>query len=160
MYLGSLSRWASICTEFTEFVWTFSIVLYSKKHDVSETGSVSVLKWRWGRRHLLSWAPQRELISITGIPDDGKSPDTFCEFCTTYTIVRILSSLSGHIFVSQSNKTLCGLVVRVPVYRSRGPGFDSRCYQIFWEVVGLERSPLSHVRIFEKLLEKTVAAPV
>jgi hypothetical protein len=31
-------------TEFTEFFWTFSIVLYSKKHDVSETGSVSVLK--------------------------------------------------------------------------------------------------------------------
>jgi hypothetical protein len=26
---------------------------------------------------------------------------------------------------------LCGIVVRVPGYRSRGPGFDSRCYQIF-----------------------------
>jgi hypothetical protein len=26
---------------------------------------------------------------------------------------------------------LCGLVVRVPSYRSRGPGFDSRRYQIF-----------------------------
>jgi hypothetical protein len=26
---------------------------------------------------------------------------------------------------------LCGLVVRVPGYRSRGPGFDSRLYQIF-----------------------------
>jgi hypothetical protein len=24
-----------------------------------------------------------------------------------------------------------GLVVRVPGYRSRDPGFDSRCYQIF-----------------------------
>jgi hypothetical protein len=36
--------------------WTFSIVWYSGKHDVSETGSVSVLRWRWGRRHLLSWA--------------------------------------------------------------------------------------------------------
>jgi hypothetical protein len=29
---------------------------------------------------------------------------------------------------------LCGLVVRVPSYRSRGPGFDSRRYHIFWEV--------------------------
>jgi hypothetical protein len=26
---------------------------------------------------------------------------------------------------------LCGLVVRVPGYRSRGPRFDSRRYQIF-----------------------------
>jgi hypothetical protein len=26
---------------------------------------------------------------------------------------------------------LCGLVVRVSSYRSRGPGFDSRPYQIF-----------------------------
>jgi hypothetical protein len=48
---------------------------------------------------------------------------------------------------------LCGLVVRVPGYRSRGPGFDSQRYQIFWEVVGLERGPLSLVRIIEKLLE-------
>jgi hypothetical protein len=48
---------------------------------------------------------------------------------------------------------LCGLVVRVPGYRSRGPGFDSRRYQIFWETVGLEQGPLSLVRIIEELLE-------
>jgi hypothetical protein len=48
---------------------------------------------------------------------------------------------------------LCGLVVRVPGYRSWGTGFDSRCYQIFWEVMGLERGPLSFVRIIEELLE-------
>jgi hypothetical protein len=53
------------CTEFTEFFWTFSIVLYSKKRNV-------VFFW---------------------IQDDGKSPENFCEFCTTYTIVRTLSSL-------------------------------------------------------------------
>jgi hypothetical protein len=29
-----------------------------------------------------------------GIQDDGKSPEKFFEFCTTYTIVRILSSVS------------------------------------------------------------------
>jgi hypothetical protein len=48
---------------------------------------------------------------------------------------------------------LCGLVVTVTGYRSRGPGFDAGCYQIFWKVVGLERSSLILVRITEKLLE-------
>jgi hypothetical protein len=45
-------------------------------------------------------------------------------------------------------------MVRVPCYRSRGPGFDSRFYLNFWEVVGLERGPLSLVRINEELLER------
>jgi hypothetical protein len=38
-------------------VCSFSIIWYSREHDVSETGFVSVLRWRWERRHLLSWAP-------------------------------------------------------------------------------------------------------
>jgi hypothetical protein len=33
---------------------------------------------------------------------------------------------------------LCGLVVRVPGYRSRGARFDSQRYQICKELVGLE----------------------
>jgi hypothetical protein len=45
-------------------------------------------------------------------------------------------------------------VVRVSSYRSRDPGFDSKRYQIFWEVVGLERDPFSLVRIIEELLKK------
>jgi hypothetical protein len=48
---------------------------------------------------------------------------------------------------------LCGLVVTIPGYRSRNSGFDSRRYQIFREVLGLERGPLSLVRITEALLE-------
>jgi hypothetical protein len=48
---------------------------------------------------------------------------------------------------------LCGLVVRIPGYRSRDPGFDSRRYQIFAEVVGLGRGPLSLMRITEELSE-------
>jgi hypothetical protein len=36
---------------------------------------------------------------------------------------------------------VCGLVVRLPGYRHRGPGLDSRRCQI-WEAVGLERGPL------------------
>jgi hypothetical protein len=39
-------------------------------------------------------------------------------------------------------------------------GFDSRRYQIFWEVVGLERGPLSLVSTTEELKEEKVVAPV
>jgi hypothetical protein len=48
---------------------------------------------------------------------------------------------------------LCGLVVRVPGYRSWGPWFDSRCYHIFWEIVGRKQGPLSLVKITEELLK-------
>jgi hypothetical protein len=57
------------------------------------------------------------------------------------------------IYISvQHDDRLCGLVVRVPGYRFRGLGFDSRRYQIFCEVVGLERGPLSLETTTEELL--------
>jgi hypothetical protein len=43
--------------------------------------------------------------------------------------------------------------VIVPGYRPRNSGFDSLRYQIFWEIVGLERGPLSLVNITEELLK-------
>jgi hypothetical protein len=49
---------------------------------------------------------------------------------------------------------LCGLVVRVPGYRSRGPVFDSWHYQIFWEVMDLQQGPLSLANTTEELLER------
>jgi hypothetical protein len=49
---------------------------------------------------------------------------------------------------------LSGQVVRVPGYRSRCPGFHFRSYQIFWGVVGVERSPFSLVSTNEELLER------
>jgi hypothetical protein len=52
----------------------------------------------------------------------------------------------------RNSDRFCGLVVRVPGYRSRGPEFNSQHYQIFWEVVGQERSPLSLVSTVEELL--------
>ena len=58
----------------------------------------------------------------------------------------------GSVFNLAQNR-LCGLVVRVSGYKYRGFGFDSRRYQIFWVVVGLERGPLSLVRSIEELLE-------
>jgi hypothetical protein len=52
---------------------------------------------------------------------------------------------------------LCGLVVRVLVYRCRGPGFDSGALQK--KVVGLERGALSLVSTTEELLDRKVEAP-
>jgi hypothetical protein len=56
------------------------------------------------------------------------------------------------IFSTYSRDRLCGLVVRFPGYRSRSPGFYYRFYHIFWEVVSLERCPLSLVSTIEELL--------
>jgi hypothetical protein len=43
------------------------------------------------------------------------------------------------LLVGEVSASVCGVVVRIPSYRSRGPGFNSQCYQIFWEAVDLER---------------------
>jgi hypothetical protein len=48
----------------------------------------------------------------------------------------------------------CDIVVRVSSYRSRDSTFDSWHYQIFWEVVGLERGTLSLVSTIEELFER------
>jgi hypothetical protein len=50
---------------------------------------------------------------------------------------------------NEDEDRLCGLVVEAPDYRPRSPEFDSRRYKNVWEVVGLERDPLSLVRITE-----------
>jgi hypothetical protein len=50
---------------------------------------------------------------------------------------------------------VCGLVVRVPGYRSRDPEFDSRRYQIFWELVvwnGVHSASWALVSTIEELL--------
>jgi hypothetical protein len=63
-----------------------------------------------------------------------------------YFIMRLLVSN-----LKNMRGRICGLVVRVHGYRSRGPGFDSRHYQIFLEVVGLERGVLILVSTNEEL---------
>jgi hypothetical protein len=47
---------------------------------------------------------------------------------------------------------LSGQVVRVPGYKSRGPGPIPGVTRFCWEVAGLERSPLSLVSASEGLL--------
>jgi hypothetical protein len=45
-------------------------------------------------------------------------------------------------------------MVRVPGYRSRSPGSIPGSTRFFWQVVGLERGPLSLVSAIEELLER------
>jgi hypothetical protein len=52
-------------------------------------------------------------------------------------------------------------MVRVPGYRSRDPGLIPGATRFSeWEVVSLERGPLSLVSTTEELLERKIAAPV
>jgi hypothetical protein len=69
------------------------------------------------------------------------------------TFVSWIILIIFYIYIILYIDCLCGLVVRVPGKISRGPGFDSQRYQIFWEIMHLERGPLSLVRITEELLQ-------
>jgi hypothetical protein len=51
----------------------------------------------------------------------------------------------------------CGLVVRVPDYRSRGPGSIPGSTRFFREVVGLERGPLSLVSTTDELSGRNIS---
>jgi hypothetical protein len=68
--------------------------------------------------------------------------------------LQSLFSIIIYLFDCEIEDRLCGLVVRVPGYRSKGPVFDSRRYQIFWEVVALEWGHLSLMGTIEGLLER------
>jgi hypothetical protein len=72
----------------------------------------------------------------------------FSTFCS------LLNKINDIVKCIIDDDRLCGLVVRFPAYISRGPGFGSRRYQTFWEVLGPERGPLSLVKITEELLEQ------
>jgi hypothetical protein len=75
--------------------------------------------------------------------------------CTLLLICFVFDSCKTFLLRwTHSSDRLCGLVVRVSGYRSRGPGFDSQPYKIFWQVGGQERGPLSLVITNEELLEK------
>jgi hypothetical protein len=54
-----------------------------------------------------------------------------------YTIDTILSASYNSVFICCQPPLFSS-----HCFRPRGPGFDSRRYQIFWELVGLERGPL------------------
>jgi hypothetical protein len=68
-------------------------------------------------------------------------------------VIPVRYELNLYVYVEESDR-LCGLVVRVLGYRSRGPALPEK------KVVGLELGPLSLVSTTEELLDRKVAAPV
>jgi hypothetical protein len=66
----------------------------------------------------------------------------------------LISFISFSYFFISLFHSLCGLEAEVPGYRSRGFQFDSRCYQIFWQVLGLERGSLSLMSTSRELLRR------
>jgi hypothetical protein len=68
--------------------------------------------------------------------------------------LAIIPHLCCKLCVTDSDR-LCGLVIRVSGYGTQRSiyKFDSGCYQIFWEVVSLERGPLSLVSTVKEVLE-------
>jgi hypothetical protein len=69
-----------------------------------------------------------------------------------------LSHSANKIVFPVKRDRLCGLVVRVLGYRSRGPGSIPGTTRK--KLVGLERGPLSLVSTTDELLDRKVAAPV
>jgi hypothetical protein len=62
------------------------------------------------------------------------------------------------IYLMHTYSTLCGIVVSVLGYRSRGPGSIPGTTRK--KVMALERGPLSLVSTTEVLLDRKMAAPV
>jgi hypothetical protein len=102
-------------------------ILNTRKHNVLETWSLSVF-----------------VIHHHQNPLDS----------TRSSMMNLIFATGRNGIYSDLCDCLCGLVIRVPGYRFRGPQFNSQHYQIFWEVMGLEQGPLNLVSTIGELLER------
>jgi hypothetical protein len=119
--------------------WLMNYKEFRKKWLWPTWGTIPAFTWmNWGNQLKIS-------VRISGALANTQTHHLLNTFPNHY----LYASLSGF---SAYYYRLCGLVVRVSRYRSRGPGFDSQRYQIFWEVMGLERSPLNLLSTTEELL--------
>jgi hypothetical protein len=77
---------------------------------------------------------------------------------TTYSIFRTNYVYEFSVLYPMWDR-LCGLVVRFLAHRSRGLGSISGATRFFWEVLGLERGPLSLISTSEELLGRKNSDP-
>jgi hypothetical protein len=83
------------------------------------------------------------------IPDDKQSPQSqwFCNTASSEPFSFFFPILKYEVSLLWSSDYSFWLQIQ-------RFGFDSRCYHIFWEIVGQERGPFSLVSTIEELLEK------
>jgi hypothetical protein len=80
----------------------------------------------------VGWEESRGVtVCCRGVAGDTEYDIVVISFVMVMSRKLILLSCSVSIVYCMEGDRLCGLVVRVPGYRYRGPGVDSRRYQIF-----------------------------
>jgi hypothetical protein len=122
---------------------TFTVITYKqhKIHFVKLSWKLKLKKnmhWAWNVRVTFTYNSELKQFLFWQI---------FIITCEQFTTCKqkcisvFMQTFLVHYLMTLSVLTdcLCGLVVRVYSYRSRGPGFDSRSFQIFWEAAGLEQ---------------------
>jgi hypothetical protein len=116
-----------------------------------QNGDVLCFLWSTNLIYLCYVEERRPLLWSSGLSSWLQNGDVLCFLWGTNWIFRC--------YVEKSRQPLwsTGQSSWLQIQRS---GFDSWHYQIFWEVVCLERGPLSLVSTIEELLGKKVAAPV
>jgi hypothetical protein len=92
-------------------------------------------------QHILSFLYlEHYFYSCVVLPTQPKLYSRSCNIMhLVFILVRhFMSSIDSNSYATIF--VISGRVVRVPGYRFRGPGLDSRHYQILWEIMNLERA--------------------
>jgi hypothetical protein len=86
-----------------------------------------------------------------------EDPRTYCFIAAVCSTQKVMYY---YYYFYYYHDRVCSLLVRVPGYRSRGPGSIPSATRVSEQVVGLERGPLSLVSTIEELLGRKIAALV
>jgi hypothetical protein len=118
----------------TELSWS---VLWTEKRNIHGNRNVTQFKHADTKESCVRIPFHAVLHTFFTFPMDPSLRLTFTHF-PSWAICNMTSAA-----FSLTLPNLCGLVARAPGCYPRGPGFDSRRYQIFWVAEGLERGPVN-----------------
>jgi hypothetical protein len=120
---------------------------------------LSIGSWRWYISITILDASHRPVFYLKqNVSDTGFCLRLEVELTQFGPLDRV-KHVSGHQQQYQSLLLVSAVLVTAssgqsPWLQIQMSGFDSRSYQTFWEVVSLERRPLSPVSTIEELLER------